>query len=185
MAFRPTHRSQIGVNYAYTDFRYLSYILNNGTGDTSGTFFKCVDPACSMIDLSGHEAGITPRHAVSLFGQWDIPLPDDLGHLNFYADVAYRSAVWTDAFNSDAPFLRKLTQVNGLVNANVSWMSENQRYKLSLWVKNLTKVRSVVPLVNISGAIQQLYGLGPTDSVYLTEASDPRTFGVTLTVDFK
>lgn len=84
--------------------------------------------------------------------------------------VANGNLYWTDKFYWD--FQNRLFQPSYvMVNAEVAWLSDDERYRVGLWGKNLANevvYQALLPSTNLDAAT----------------VDKPRTFGVTVSVNF-
>lgn len=124
----------------------------------------------AVVDLSGNRLSNAPEFSFRVGADYDIPvsLP---GTLNIRADVNWQDRVYFTEFNNaDA------TQgAYALVNAGLRYTSDDKRWSAELWGRNLTD--ELVQTNNIITA--PLYS-----SVRVGSVAPPRTYGVTLGINF-
>jgi iron complex outermembrane receptor protein len=148
----------LAATYSYSDDKYL-------TTDDAGT--------------AGNHLPFTPAHALNLSAQGEWELPDDGGTVSAGGDVTFRSKVWGDGSNSDAPAVHDRTAIKGLLNGSIDFRTHDGRWDVRLWGRNLTDTRYGAP-VSAYFPLAQLFGY---DGTYLAlmEWNPPRTYGVTAT----
>ena len=124
----------------------------------------------AVVDLSGNRLSNAPEFSFRAGGDYDIPLSMP-GNLNIRADVNWQDRVFFTEFNNaDA------TQgAYALVNAGLRYTSDDESWSAELWGRNLTN--ELVITNNIVTA--PLY-----NSVRVGSVAPPRTYGVTLGVNF-
>lgn len=118
-------------------------------------------------DFSGLTLRQAPKNSFNIIADYNADLKNGNGSLNFNANLTH-----TDQSHNDfATAAQTLNDAKTLLNSNVTWSSDNEKYKLSLWVKNL---------INKS-YVAHSYFIGPgTIGVW----GAPRTYGLTATASF-
>ncbi len=146
----PTENFSISGNYAYLDTETEDLTLNTFTG-----------PA----DFSGLPLRQSPKNSYNLIFNYD--MSNDVGSWNFRAQFSH-----TDDQHVDYPsYTETIIEDADLLDASVSWTSNDAKYQLVLWGKNLTD----------EVYIKHSYRIGPGS---IGVWSDPLTVGVTGTVNF-
>jgi iron complex outermembrane recepter protein len=162
----------VGLNYAYDNAKYTNYVLSNGPG---------VPPTVN----TGHAIPLTPKNSINTSVDSHFRLPTLPGSFNFGGDVTYRSAV---AFRDDGiqpEFMKKLSEVRGLLNMHLRWIASDEKLAISLYGKNLTDTYSVV----FAGPLTPFYAsnsdsANPNNQIWLVPAALPlREYG--LTADYR
>lgn len=114
-------------------------------------------------DFSGNELYRAPKYMVNVGVRYEVPTP--MGVYSANASYTYNDGFYWDTENR----LREPSY--SLINAQLSWLSPNDRYKVTLWGKNLTD--EDYTLYGIASGVGDLLAPAP-----------PRTYGVTLGVNF-
>ncbi|WP_116367310.1 TonB-dependent receptor [Parahaliea mediterranea] len=170
----PVENLQVGFNVGYLDAEY-----NDFCDDTDGA------SAYMPSNCGGFELEFSPGQWLIAEDQTDLPLPNapelsasllldydlvtGIGIFSLHGDVRY-----TDRYNTwgralDDAFYRDEV---ALVNANISYTDTDERYKLTVYGKNLTDEEV------ISGAV--VTGANPITQFY----QPPRELGVELIINF-
>jgi iron complex outermembrane recepter protein len=119
--------------------------------------------AASIVDATGKSTILTPRWSGNLSVAYHIPL--NSGTVSPSATVIY-----TDSFFWAADNL--LPSISyAIVNARLRWQSDNDRFHVDLWGKNLNNK------IYLAAVLPSSYG-------NLETFADPRTFGVNFGVKF-
>ncbi|MFZ5609187.1 MAG: TonB-dependent receptor domain-containing protein [Pseudomonadota bacterium] len=115
-------------------------------------------------DLSGNRLALAPRHAFTLSGEYRTAV-NDWGELSLRADYSYRGDFFFEVENTP-PALEKSY---GTLDGRIALASQDGRWELSLWAKNLTDTlyRSQVQS-------------GVNGTIGISRFGDPRTFGLSL-----
>lgn len=101
--------------------------------------------------------------------EYDVPLGED-GHMPITVNYSYKDDYDFD-FIAD-PLSGRLRQKGyGLWNARISYVSGNERWRLGLWMDNITDKHYFDDIVAAGSGIRASYGA-------------PRTYGVDLTLSF-
>ncbi|GAN00315.1 hypothetical protein U91I_03981 [alpha proteobacterium U9-1i] len=107
-----------------------------------------------------------PRWDVSVGANYEMPVAN--GDLTFDISGNYRSSAYVNLLNVPYSYREPMF----VVDSSVSWQPEGGNYRFTLWGKNLTEdvqILNYLPVATFFAA---------------TQATDPRTWGVTLSVDF-
>jgi iron complex outermembrane receptor protein len=166
----------LGVTYSYSDDKFLTDVVITPAG-TNGPGTPAV------MYASGHHLPFTPANALNLSaeGKWD--LPSDGGTVSAGADITYRSKIWGDGFNNDAPQVHDRTGISGLLNASIDYKTHDEHWDFRLWGRNLTDTRYGAPT---SVYFVPAAAFGYTGSYFsLMQWNPPRTFGVTVSYQLR
>lgn len=161
---RPTDNLRLNLGLGYVDSTFKSF----NTRDVLGT----------PIDAAGNHVPMTPPWTVNLGFDYEIPLAQ--GFVRLHADYTWLDDHYgiLDAGQNGANFK---IDAYGLVNARVGYVSEEGGWSLFLWSKNLTDEITPVDRRLLPTGFPPPAGPG---TVQFATYSEPRTFGVTLEVDF-
>lgn len=145
----------IGGNFGYNDARYKSFPGASATGGTA-----------DGNQLSGPEwtAQGNVNYALVI---------GDFGKLDFWGEVSYRGAQFTEPLNLQRLKIPSRT----IVNASVTLTPRNDRWSASLWAHNLFNETYLTALSDDTFAFR-----GTTDEIGVY--AEPRTYGVTLGFKF-
>lgn len=127
----------------------------------------------------GNEPAQTPPHAASFGGVFNVPLAS--GSLSFRASAQYKSDYYLEVTNEP----QFLTNWDYLIDASISYLAANERYRVSLWGKNLTDETVIVYGQDLAQffylSIPQLL-----EGTYVNSPryNEPRTYGVSLQIYF-
>ena len=124
----------------------------------------------AVVSLAGKRLSNAPEWSFRAGADYDIPIGGS-GKLNLRADVNWQDRVYFTEFNNadatQAPY--------ALVNAGLKYTAENGKWSIDVWGRNLAD--KLVFTNNIITA--PLFS-----SVRVGSVAPPRTYGVTLGVDF-
>ncbi|MDH3519841.1 MAG: TonB-dependent receptor [Myxococcales bacterium] len=142
---------------SYTDF-------TNERGEVvSGRIVTRID------DFSGQQLINAPRHAFTGYAQWDLGL-GRYGTLVPRFDWSFKDRVYFSPQNIEPVSQEALW----LMNARLGYRTPDEHLEIAGWVRNLTDQIYRIDVIDISRFQQSiLYAIG-----------DPRTYGVTLSVQF-
>ncbi len=157
--FLATERLDLKLGLSLLDTEYDRF--PNGLGRTPALGGGNMDV---FSDLSGNSLPRTPDYTVHAGANYSIPT--DIGQ--FGATVTY---YYNDGFFWEAD--NRLTEDSyHLINAELSWLSLDERYRLSLWGKNLADEEYSVYTIsnNMAGDLEA--------------PASPLTFGVSAEVSF-
>lgn len=145
--WRPVSPLTIRASYSFIDAEYRDSVF--------------VDSAGTVVDLDGRRMPETPRHKVYVNATWLQPI--SYGTMRMSADYTYSSTVGQDVLDLDAE-----KPAYSLVNAQLAWMSPDERWEAMLWAKNLFNEKYLIHVPSSGLGILGSYG-------------DPRMYGVSLT----
>jgi outer membrane receptor protein involved in Fe transport len=157
----------LGATYSYSDDKFLT--------DVVLTPAQPGQPA--VMFAAGNHLPVTPANALNLSaeGRWD--LPSDGGTVSAGGDITFRSRIWGDGFNNDAPQVHDRTDIHGLLNASIDYKTHDEHWDVRLWGRNLTDTRYGAPT---SAYFAPAVAFGYAGSyLSLMQWNPPRTFGVT------
>ncbi len=143
-----TDQFTLSGSYAYLDTEAKQLLIN-------GTDFS---------DLPLRQA---PKNSFNVVADYDLPLQNNRGDLNFNAQLSHTDA----AHNDFATAAQTLSEAKTLLDARISWTTASGKYNLALWGKNLADTDYVA----------HSYFIGP-GSIGVWGA--PRTYGITATANF-
>lgn len=169
--FRPGENTTIRVYGTYLNAKYKEF-CNGYYG--AGSPGRPQYPACptdpALVDLSGNRLSNAPKFTVAAFADQRFQL-GSAGYLDLSADVNLQDEVFFTEFNNrDAR-----QQAFALVNASITYRSPDERWSFALWGKNLTDKYALANTI-ISAPLYSFVSVG--------SLRPPRTYGVTLGVDF-
>jgi iron complex outermembrane recepter protein len=154
------------LNAKYTDFCNGYY----AAGDPTRRQFPACPDNPALSDLSGNRLANAPEFSVAIFADQTIDL-GDTGSIDLSADMNFQDEIFFTEFNN-----RDARQdAFALVNASITYHSPNERYSVALWGKNLFDKYALANTIITA----PLYGFVSVGSL-----RPPRTYGVTLGVDF-
>ncbi len=148
---KPTDRFTVEAWLSFLDAKYDRFIG--------------FDPILGgSIDLSGNSLRSAPDFSYSVAAQYQLDLAN-LGRLTLRGDYRWQDDVFYNQFED--PLIGEKSY--GVLNARVTWLTANERLKVSLFAKNIADKEY------FNNGIT--FGFGP-----LRRIADPRTYGVELTV---
>ena len=157
-ALAPVDGVTLFTNYTYMDAKI--------TGDLISTELQ-YDPSCFCsvpvpTNLKGNRLRRSPKNSFSVGGDVTVPVSS---RINAFVRADYN---WTDDFffdNENSPRTRQKSV--GVLNGSIGIATEDDKWELRLWAKNLTN---------------ELYESGKSDVIgsVLVSYNPPRTYGVTL-----
>jgi outer membrane receptor protein involved in Fe transport len=155
----------LGATYSYSDDKFLKVVnLGGGAQYAAGNYLP-----------------FAPQNALNLSaqGQWET----DWGTLSAGADITFRSKIWGDGYNNDAPQVHNRTGIDGLLNASINLETRDGHWDLRLWGKNLTNTRYGAPTsVYFPAAV----AFGYTGTYFARmEWNPPMTFGATASYQLR
>jgi iron complex outermembrane receptor protein len=139
--------------------------LNISVGYLNGTYKEFVEP--NGTDHSGNSLAFAPSWTVNAGYYHDFVMRS--GYIRARADARYESSFWGDFAHTPGHLLGDFM----LVDSSLTYYSDNDRWSLGIWGKNL--LNTAAPGSSALGGIP-----GPT----ATQLAPPRTFGARLTFDF-
>lgn len=153
---RPADGLEIFGNYAYTDGKYKSLVLE---GD----------------DYSGNSLILTPKNAFTVGGSYRAEFEEGAS-LTLRGDVLYKSTSYLDVSNDPALTAR----YGGVVNLSATYVFPGEKWELSLFGKNVTNVRTMSTAQDYSVFFLSGDQLAAGQKVVATSYNRPATYGVSL-----
>ena len=117
--FRPSEKLTLTGSLGYLKSDYRSQILNLGTGNLQ------------LADITKDHA---PKFTGYFAADYRIPLNGGAGSVTLGGDLSYRSRENVGS----VPFISSFQDKFALLNAAITWRSEDENYSLSLFGRNLT-----------------------------------------------
>ena len=154
------------LNAKYSDFCNGYY----GAGDpTRRQFPTCADQP-GLSDLSGNRLANAPEFTVAVFADHTVDLGTS-GTIDLSADLNFQDEVFFTEFNNrDAR-----QEAFAMANASVTYRSPDERWSVAVWGKNIFDKYALANTI----VTAPLYGFVSVGSL-----RPPRTYGVTLGIDF-
>lgn len=122
MRAAPVNGVLLNADLTYLDTKFRSYV----TGHSAR-------PELGQVNLKGKHLVNAPKWTVNMGAELDLPL-GLAGRASVRGDMAYSSRIYFNEFNED-----NLSQKGvALFNASLQYESQDQRWRTSLFVKNLT-----------------------------------------------
>jgi len=155
------------LNAEFTDFCNGYY----AAGVPSRRQFPvCPTGADNGFDLSGNQLPNAPEFTLAVFADYRTEL-GNAGYLDLSFDANYQDDVFFTEFNNQDGFQEGYV----ILNARATYTTADEQFAVSVWGRNLTDEYIVAN--NITTA--PLYGFVRVGSI-----RPPRTYGVTLSVNF-
>lgn len=155
---RPTNELNLELFATYLNAKYTSFV----SGDYRQGF--------AQVDLAGNRLSNAPEFTLRAAADYSVPLGDS-GMINLRADLNHQGRVFFTEFNNADAVQPAVTTIN----AGVRFTSGSEKFSVDVWGRNLTNEFIIsnniitAPLFN---------------SVRVGSLAPPRTFGVTLGVNF-
>ncbi|MDB5482774.1 MAG: TonB-dependent receptor [Caulobacteraceae bacterium] len=160
----------LGATYSYTDAKYGRYLTPNPSGPPT--------------DNSRHLIPFTPRHALNVSADTHFRAPGGSGVVNIGGDVTYRSGVQFNDANSTPAFIVSKSQYKGLLNMHIRWSSDNDKFEVALWAKNLTNTQAIINNADLSNFFDTIAEYSAGKIVSIDNWTNSRTLGISLTGKF-
>jgi iron complex outermembrane receptor protein len=159
----------LGLKYDYLDSRFTQFLINNGDG--------------TYTNDAGHKVPFTPTHRVTArveaHGNFSI------GSIAAGGDYTYRTSQEFTAENDTPQTIRDLTKWRGLVNLHALWTSNDDRWEVLFWGKNITNLHYAVYAQSAKVYIATGSEFNdPSKYLYEIQPGPYRSFGVTLRTRF-
>jgi|HubBroStandDraft_4_1064222.scaffolds.fasta_scaffold00025_34 iron complex outermembrane receptor protein len=160
------------VAYSYLDGRFTNYVVSNG-------------PGAPPTILTGTQLPYSPTNSLTVSLETFFNIPGDHGRVTIGADDTWRSTVALDPGTLEPQFIRSLTSVNGLVNAHANWYSRSDRWEVSFWAKNVTKIQWATWGAEITPFLASVAeSNNPNNHIFELQPNPPPTFGVSVSMKF-
>lgn len=169
--FRPGDNTTIRVYGTYLNAKYKDFC--NGyyaAGNASRPQYPTCATDPGLVDLSGNRLSNAPKYTVAAFVDQRFNLGNS-GFLDLSADINLQDEVFFTEFNNNDA----RQEAFALVNASITYRSPDERWSLALWGKNLTDKYALANTI-IAAPLYSFVSVG--------SLRPPRTYGVTLGVDF-
>ena len=186
MSWRVADPLTIGINYAYTDAYYGSYIQGPPPGSVAADFAACGVPNGQTSsdqnraeagnicgDFSGKTVGKSPKHALNLSATFSQEFGTDSNWF-IETNALYRSKRFTDESN--------LASLPSYWVAGAKVGVEFGKYSVTAYVDNLfnsRKIKSAQRLIDFGNPEGFAPGRG-----FIAYLPQPRSFGVRLGAEF-
>ncbi|WP_197411767.1 TonB-dependent receptor [Sphingopyxis sp. HXXIV] len=173
---KPTQDFRLSANVGYLDAKYTDFCADidgpsafatpptSTCGDVTllpnGTYLVDVDHTAKKLVRA-------PKWQTNFSADYSIPL-GSAGTINLRAAMTYRSTYFSTVANDLAGKTGDFTLIDG----SISWQSEDERFRVMLWGKNLTDKTYVAALTPTANFFTQRF------------YNAPRTFGLTLGASF-
>jgi iron complex outermembrane recepter protein len=159
----PTEWLNLTADYAYMDAHFTSA----GTG------------------FSGARIPYAPKDQFHIAADVHHRLPGDAGRIDLSVDYTYHTKIFFDNGNSASPFLQSRSVWNGIVNGHIQYTSPDDKWRLSVWGKNITAAEPALHAADVTVLFENLNEfLSNAGSIFLVKYYPVRTFGVTVTRKF-
>lgn len=125
MAAAPFPWLTLGLRYDYLSTKFTDYVINNGPG---------LPPTVN----TGNQVPFAAPHVGT--ADWDLHFaaPPLRGTVAFGGDYTYRSRMQLAAANNTPPDVLTHTAWRGVINLRATWTSNDTRWQVELWGKNVT-----------------------------------------------
>jgi iron complex outermembrane receptor protein len=167
----PTNWLTLGLKYDYDDSRFTQFLINNGDG--------------TFTNDAGNKVPFTPTHRATASAEVHSDFP--IGTVALGGDYTYRSPEeLTPQNGNDTPqAIRDLTKWSGLVNLHALWTSNDDRWEVLLWGKNVTNLHYAVFAQSAEVYIAtHAEFFDPSKYLYEIQPGPYRSFGVTFRAHF-
>jgi iron complex outermembrane receptor protein len=159
----------LGLKYDYLDSRFTQFLINNGDG--------------TYTNDAGHKVPFTPTHRVT--ASVEAHSDFSIGTVAVGGDYTYRTSQEFTAENDTPQAIRDLTKWSGLVNLHALWTSNDDRWEVSLWGKNVTNLHYAVFAQSAKVYIATGSEFNdPTKYLFEIQPGPYRSFGLTLRTRF-
>lgn len=118
--------------------------------------------------IKGNELPMTPSTSYSLLARYSIPTAE-LGKFVLQANYSWKDDHWFSVENLET----EREEGYGLLSARVSWLSEDEKYRVEVFGDNLTDEEYFLYLANLS------------TSAVVSTWSRPRTYGIKFTYQYR
>ncbi len=165
LRWRPVRGFTVDASVAYLDSKFTKFFSKD---PLNAALFGPGGSSVPDTNLSGNTTRMSPKWSFNVHPAYKLDMGDS-GSLTLAGNLAYRSKQYHTEFNDN----RMSSAAYAMVDANIMWKDASDRYSINLWVKNLTD-----KLVwSGSYAVATSRTIGGT-------LMPPRTYGVTLGIDF-
>jgi len=155
----------------FSTCRFTKYLIDNGDG--------------TFTDDTGKKVPFTPSHQVTASAEVHTDLSHDAGRVTIGGDYSYRSSEEFTVSNNTPQFIRDLTEWRGIVNLRASWSSQDERWEVSFWGKNITNRHYAVIAQDFTSAYASFADVvANQDHIFVSQSGPYQSFGVTLRTTF-
>ena len=161
----------LDVKYDYLDSKFTQFLINNGDG--------------TFTNNAGRQVPFTPKNRVTAGAELHTDLSNGAGNVALGGDVTYRSSEEFTPENDTVQGIRDLTAWHGLVNLHASWSSQDERWEVMIWGKNVTNIRYATFAQSASSYVTTpAEFFNPNNYLYEIQPGPYRSFGLTLRTKF-
>jgi iron complex outermembrane recepter protein len=148
---------------------------------TLGTSFAYEDAHFA----DGSSVPYAPRFQLNLSGEVHFPVPELAGEVSLASDYTYHSTINFNKSEDLPSDIASRTAWNGIVNLHADYVTDDERWRLSLWGKNIANERPLLRASNVGVLFENLAESGnANNALYLVKYFPERTFGLSLTASF-
>ncbi|HTJ62698.1 MAG TPA: TonB-dependent receptor, partial [Alphaproteobacteria bacterium] len=181
LSFRPIPEIELGGNFSYTGFHYTKFLIPvhdvGGQVDCNG---NRAGPAAFGFATQSADMSCLPGQYVapyiwSIHADIDLPIPAELGELDFFASYSHTASQFTDPAELPGVDPGATLESYGLLNVNLTWADVlGKPLDISLWSTNLTNETYRISNANV------YHSLLVNTTIY----GEPRMFGATVKYRF-
>ncbi|QQD17092.1 TonB-dependent receptor [Spongiibacter nanhainus] len=153
---------QLGVGLLETEYTELELRDTSTLADLDDT-----------VELSGNELISAPPLNVSVSADYDLYV-GETGYLSLNVNANYQDEQWFSAYNDAVGYDQGREEAYTIYNARLGWYSNDGRYQIALWGKNITDEEYKTYSINL----QASFGL----DYYMT--GDPMMYGIEASYNF-
>ena len=165
----PANWLTLRLKYDYLDSRFTQFLINNGDG--------------TFTNDAGHKVPFTPTHRVT--AGVEVHRQFSIGTVAVGGDYTYRTTEEYTAENDTPQAIRDLTKWRGLLNLHALWTSNDDRWEVLLWGKNITNLHYAVFAQSAEVFIaNHSEFFDPSKYLYEIQPGPYRSFGITLRTKF-
>jgi iron complex outermembrane receptor protein len=152
----------------------LSVNIGIGLLDTEYDELSLTNPATSLpVDLSGNQLPSAPSVNMNIAVDY-IAARGSWGEVSMHLNSQYVSKQWFSAYNDDYGYEEIKADGYMQSNARFTWSSADERYDVSLWVKNIEENNEPVYGINAQETFMFDYFIMPM----------PRQYGLDVSLQF-
>jgi iron complex outermembrane receptor protein len=172
IAVAPVRWLTADVKYDYLHSKFTKYLINNGDG--------------TFTDYTGKKVPFTPTHRVTASAEVHTDLSNGAGIVAVGGDYTYRSSQEFTVGNDIPQDIRDVTAWRGIVNLHASWSTEDDRWRVLFWGKNVTNQHYAVFAQDATIYVASIneFANSPPNHIFEIQAGPYRSFGVTLETNF-
>jgi iron complex outermembrane receptor protein len=171
ISLAPVDWLTFGVKYDFLHGRFTKYLIDNGDG--------------TFTDDTGKKVPFTPSHQVTASAEVHTDLSNNAGRMAIGGDYSYRSSEEFTVGNNTPQFIRDLSEWRGIVNLHASWSSQDERWEVSFWGKNITNRHYAVIAQDFTSAYASFADVvANQDHIFVIQSGPYQSYGVTLRTKF-